>query len=137
LWQLQAYIFPFWDYPRGYQVNYSTSGLEKIAVTLGLLVAACIVFGRSFCGWVCPFGLYQDILTRIRKSVRIRHLSTSVRGNKRLGQVSYIIIAVALLLSVIFASYAIFGFEIIPGTIPGGPEGTEAGIVSNINEPFV
>ncbi|NLF87765.1 4Fe-4S binding protein [Candidatus Bathyarchaeota archaeon] len=136
LWQLQAYIFPFWDYPRGYQVNYSTSGLEKIAVTLGMLVAACIVFGRSFCGWVCPFGLYQDLLTRLRKSARLRHLSTSVKRNKQLGQVSYIIIAVALLLSVIFASYVIFGFEIVPGTIPGGPEGTEAGIVSNINEPF-
>ncbi len=21
IWQLQAYIFPFWNYPRGYQVN--------------------------------------------------------------------------------------------------------------------
>ena len=41
-----------------------------------------------------------------------------------------------LILSVIFGSYAIFGTQLIPGTIPGGPQGTEAGIVSNINEPF-
>lgn len=136
LWQLQAYIFPFWNYPRGYQVNYSTSGLEKIAIAVGMLVAACIVLGRSFCGWLCPFGLYQDFLTRIRKIVRWRHLSTSVKTNKRLGQASYMVIAVALILSVIFASYSIFGTEIVPGTIQGGPEGTEAGIVSNINEPF-
>jgi ferredoxin len=46
------------------------------------------------------------------------------------------VIAIALILSVIFASYSIFGTEIVPGTIQGGPEGTEAGIVSNINEPF-
>ena len=26
--------------------------------------------------------------------------------------------------------------ELIPGTITGGPQGTEAGIVSNLNEPF-
>src|SRR5665648_806903 len=40
IWQLQAYIFPFWDYPRGYQVNYSTSGLEKLAIVVGSLVVA-------------------------------------------------------------------------------------------------
>ncbi len=136
IWQLQAYIFPFWDYPRGYQVNYSTSGLEKIAVVLGLVVAAAIIFGRGFCGWLCPFGLYQDLLTRIRKSLRLRHLDFSEKTNIKLGQSRYIIIAVFLLLSVIFGSYAIFGTEIIPGTIPSGPEGTEAGIVSYINEPF-
>ena len=136
LWQLQAYIFPFWDYPRGYQVNYSTPGLEKLAIVVGSLVAFALVLGRWGCGWLCPFGLYQDILTRIRKSVRLKHLSTSAKTNKKLGQVSYVIIAVSLLLSVIFASYVIFGTELIPGTIPGGPEGTEAGIVSNINQPF-
>ena len=41
-----------------------------------------------------------------------------------------------MLLSVIFASYAIFGTELVPGTRPGGPEGVEAGLVSNLNEPF-
>lgn len=136
LWQLQAYVFPFWNYPRGYEVTYSTSGLEKLAIVVGSLVAACVVLGRSFCGWICPFGLYQDLLTRLRKSARLRHFNTSVKTNKKLGQASYIIIAVFMIISVIFASYAIIGTELIPGTAPGGPEGTEAGIISNINEPF-
>jgi ferredoxin-type protein NapH len=136
LWQLQAYVFPFWNYSRGYQVNYSLPGLEMIAITLGMVAVASILLGRAFCGWLCPFGLFQDILTRIRKATRRRHLSFSDKGNKRLGQSRYIIIAVFMILSVIFASYAIFGYELIPGTRPGGPEGTEAGIVSNINEPF-
>jgi ferredoxin-type protein NapH len=136
LWQLQAYIYPFWDYPRGYEVNYSTLGIEKFAIVLGLVVVAAIIVGRAFCGWLCPFGLYQDILTRIRKSARFRHLNFSDKTNAKLGQSRYIIIAVFLILSVIFASYAIFGTELIPGTKPGGPEGTEAGIVSYINEPF-
>lgn len=136
IWQLQAYIFPFWNYPRGYEVFYSTSGLEKLGVVVGLVVAAAIVLGRSVCGWLCPFGLYQDVLTRIRKSVRLRHLSFKDKTNAKLGQSRYVIIAVFLILSVIFGSYAIFGRELVPGTIPGGPEGTEAGIVSYINEPF-
>ena len=136
IWQLQAYVFPFWNYPRGYQVNYSTSGIEKIAIVLGMVAIAAVILGRAFCGWICPFGLFQDILTRIRKATRHGHLSFSEKTNAKLGQSRYVIIAVFMILSVIFASHAIFGYELIPGTRPGGPEGTEAGIVSNINEPF-
>src|SRR3990170_6912592 len=32
IWQLQAYIFPFWNYPVGYHVFYPTSGLEKLVI---------------------------------------------------------------------------------------------------------
>jgi ferredoxin-type protein NapH len=136
VWQLQAYIFPFWNYPRGYQVFYTTSGLEKLAIVVGSLVAASIVLGRSFCGWMCPFGLYQDILTRMRRTLKFKHLNFSEKTNIKLGQSRFIIIAIFIFLSVIFGSYAIFGTQLIPGTIPGGPEGTEAGIVGNLNEPF-
>ncbi len=136
IWQIQAYIFPFWDIGRGYQVFYSTTGLEKLAIVFGLLITMSIALGRFFCGWLCPFGLYMDLLTKIRKTFKKRHLNFSPKTNTALGQSRFIIIAIFLILSVIFGSYAIFGSELIPGTVPGGPEGTEAGIVGNINEPF-
>jgi polyferredoxin len=136
LWQIQAYIFPFWNVGRGYAVFYSTTGLEKMAIVFGLVIGMSIVLGRFFCGWLCPFGLYMDLITRIRKVFKIRHLSFSEKTNTALGQFRYVIIAVFLILSVTFGSYAIFGTELIPGTIPGGPFGTEAGIVGFINEPF-
>jgi ferredoxin-type protein NapH len=136
IWQIQAYIFPFWNHPRGYEVNYSTSGIEKLAIVFGMIIAASIILGRFFCGWLCPFGLYQDILTRLRKAARWRHLSFSEKTSAKLGQSRYIILAAIILLSVILGSYAIFGTELVPGTIPGGPEGVEAGIVFHVNEPF-
>jgi ferredoxin len=136
VWQLQAYIFPFWDYPRGYEVVYSTTGLEKIGIVIGSLVVAALVFGRAYCGWLCPFGLFQDVLTRLRKATKRRHLNFSDSTSKKLSQSRYVIIATFLILSVIFGSYYIFGTELIPGTRAGGPGGTEAGIVSSINEPF-
>jgi ferredoxin-type protein NapH len=136
IWQIQAYIFPFWNHPRGYEVNYSTSGIEKLAIVFGMIIAASIILGRFFCGWLCPFGLYQDLLTRLRKAARRRHLSFSEKTSAKLGQSRYIILAVIILLSVILGSYSIFGTELIPGTIPGGPEGVEAGIVFHVNEPF-
>lgn len=136
IWQIQAYIFPFWNYARGYQVIYSTSGLEKIGIVLGLVAVAAIILGRFFCGWLCPFGLYQDVLTRIRKATRLPHRIFSDKTNKALGQSRYVIIAIFLILSVIFGSYLIFGHQIVPGTTPGGPQGTEAGNVGFLNEPF-
>jgi polyferredoxin len=95
-----------------------------------------ILLGRFFCGWFCPFGLYMDFLTKIRKTLKMGHLSFSEKTNKALGQFRFILIASFLVLSFIFGSYAIFGTELIEGTIPGGPFGTEAGIVSFINEPY-
>jgi ferredoxin-type protein NapH len=136
VWQLQAYVFPFWNYPRGYEVIYSTTGLEKIGIVIGSLVVAALLFGRAYCGWICPFGLFQDVLTRLRKTTKRRHLAFSDSTSKKLGQSRYVIIAVFMILSVIFASYYIFGYELIPGTRAGGPGGTESGIVSSINEPF-
>jgi len=136
VWQLQAYIFPFWNYPQGYEAFYSTLGIEKIAIVIGSLVVAGLILGRFFCGWLCPFGLYQDVLTRIRKVTGKRHLSFSDKTSTALSQSRYIIIAIFIILSVIFASYAIFGFEIVPGTRPGGPLGAEAGLVGQLNEPF-
>ena len=136
IWQIQAYIFPFWNHARGYAVFYSTTGLEKLFIVFGLVIVMSIVLGRVFCGWLCPFGLYMDVLTRIRKAFGRRHLILSEKTNEALGQFRYIIIAIFIILSVIFGSYAIFGTQLIPGTTPGGPLGTEAGIVSYINEPF-
>jgi ferredoxin-type protein NapH len=135
LWQLQAYIFPYWNYSNGYNAIYATSGLEKIGIVIGLLVIASIILGKFFCGWICPFGLYMDVLTRIRKISRLRHLHFSEKTNSAIAQSRYIIIAVTLILSIIFASYAIFGTQLIPGTTPAGPTG-QSGIGGDLNEPF-
>jgi NAD-dependent dihydropyrimidine dehydrogenase PreA subunit len=135
LWELQAYIFPYWNYSNGYAATYSTSGLEKIAIVIASLIISSIVLGKFFCGWICPFGLYMDVLTRIRKIAGRRHLQLSEKTNLRVSQLKYVIIVAMLLLSVVFASGAIFGAELIPGTTPAGPAG-QTGFGGSLNEPF-
>jgi len=122
VWQLQAYIFPFWNTGPGFGwgVFYTTSGLERLAIVLGLVIVMAVVLGRFFCGWICPFGLYQDLMIRARKLFKKSHLTFSEKVNTGLRQSRYVIIAAFLVLSIIFGSQAIFGTEVVPDTQPGG-----------------
>ena len=63
--------------------------------------------GRVFCGWACPFGLYLDLMTRLRKAVRIKARKFSDKFNDHFHQLGYLILALIIILSVIFASQAI------------------------------
>jgi ferredoxin-type protein NapH len=109
LWQLQSYIFPYWETSS----TYLTTGLERLAIAFGLLVVMSLIFGRFFCGWICPFGLYMDLLTRLRKTLKIKHWSFPEKANEALRQSRYLIIAAILILSVILGMNAIAGVELV------------------------
>lgn len=121
VWQLQAYVFPFWEAGPGFGWGtfYSSIGLERIAIVLGLMIGLSLLIGRAFCGWICPFGLYNDLMIRIRKLFGKRHLSFSEKTSKALGQSRYLIIAAFLILSVILGSQAIIGIQLVDNTAPG------------------
>ncbi|MCW4022131.1 MAG: 4Fe-4S binding protein [archaeon] len=112
VWQLQSYLFP--DF--GTSSVYSTSGVERLAIATGLLILMSIIFGRFLCGWICPFGLYMDLLTRLRKALKIKHWTLSDRTNEVLRQSRYLIIATFLILSVILGMRAIAGVELVSET---------------------
>jgi len=60
----------------------------------GLLTAFGAFFGRTVCGWMCPFGLVQDLLHRIPFGRKIRTL----RGEKHLRKIKYIVLALLVIL---------------------------------------
>jgi polyferredoxin len=116
LWQIQSYIFPFWAAGKGWGVNYVSSGLERLAIVFGLLIAMSVILGRFFCGWICPFGFYMDLITRARKYLKVRHRNLSEGLNDGLRQLRYLIIAAILLLSFVFGAEAIVGTQLVSGT---------------------
>ena len=121
LWQIQAYIYPFFNVGHGWGVQYTSTGIERLAVVFGIIIVAAVVLGRLFCGWVCPFGLYLDLMTRLRKIFKIKKRSLTDKANDQLHQLSYVILAAVIIISVIFGSQAIAGAQLIPGTQKGGP----------------
>ena len=120
LWQIQAYIFPFWNSGHGWGVNYALPGIERLALVFGLVALMSLILGRLFCGWVCPFGLYLDFISWIRKTFKFRHRNLSEKSSEKIRQLRYVIIAAILIVSFILGSEAITGTLIIPGTQPGG-----------------
>ena len=59
---------------------------------LAFILIIPIVLGRFFCGWICPFGLYMDAITLIRKALKIRHMIIPDKFNKLLHNLRYALI---------------------------------------------
>lgn len=92
---------PF-DMPQGIAQGTGTGYFEIIQflgqqgifpyIAVGVILVVPILIGRSFCGWICPFGFVQDLfaLTPIRKRY------PSKQWDSRLKSVKYVILFVVL-----------------------------------------
>ncbi len=67
-------------------------GLRAVLYFL-LFTLLVVLFGKLWCGWVCPFGLVQDWLTRIRTRLRIRERRLSPLWAARIAPVKYVLLA--------------------------------------------
>ena len=120
LWQIRTYLYPFFNVGGGWGVHCDSTGLARLAIVFGVVIIAAVILGRVFCGWVCPFGLYLDLMTRLRKTLHIKRRSFSEKTNQQLHQLSYVILAAIIIISVLFGSQAIAGVQLVPGTEKGG-----------------
>ncbi len=65
---------------------------------VGFLLAIGVLFGRFICGWLCPFGLIQEIIHKIP--------SPKLKIWKRLRAVKYLILVIfVILLPVVSTNY--------------------------------
>ena len=65
----------------------------------GMLAAMGALFGRLICGWMCPFGFFQDLLYKIPVKIKKKILP----GHKYLKYLKYVILVVfpILLVSIV------------------------------------
>ncbi len=81
----------------------ATIGMDKVLLLL-VIFGVTLFFGRFFCGWICPFGLYMDLITLFRRTFRIRHRTLSERLNMALHKLKYVI-ALVIVSSVLLLFY--------------------------------
>jgi ferredoxin-type protein NapH len=67
-------------------------------VLAGMAVVALIV-GRALCGWACPFGLVQDMISRLRDALGIRAREFPENVHRNLSNLRFVILGLFILLS--------------------------------------
>ncbi|MEJ5327994.1 MAG: 4Fe-4S binding protein [Candidatus Bathyarchaeia archaeon] len=67
-------------------------------IVLIVILVLPLVLGRFFCGWLCPFGLYMDAITLIRKGLKIRYRNLPDKLNKFLHQFRYVLLLFFLII---------------------------------------
>src|SRR3990170_5500252 len=72
-------------------------------LVLVVILIMPIVLGRFFCGWLCPFGLYMDAITLIRKSLKMRYRNLPDKLNKILHNFRYVLLLFFLILPFILS----------------------------------
>ncbi|MDR1165776.1 MAG: 4Fe-4S binding protein [Deltaproteobacteria bacterium] len=59
---------------------------------LGVFSILVILLGKTWCGWLCPFGLFQEWITRLRKAFRIRESEIILRHKHILSKIKYVLL---------------------------------------------
>jgi polyferredoxin len=71
-------------------------------VLAGLLAFSILVIflGKSWCGWLCPFGLVQDWITRLRRKLGIRESEILIRQKEKLSIIKYILLVYLIVMPI-------------------------------------
>lgn len=80
------------------QAVLSDRSFQFSAYIFGFLMAVGALCGRFVCGWLCPFGLVQDLLYKIPFPKKIR----TFRGDRLLRYLKYVMLLVLVLLLPMF-----------------------------------
>ena len=79
------------------------AGLQALGY-FALFVLLVALFGKTWCGWICPFGLVQDWLALLRKKLGIRESRISPRIMTRLGWIKYALLAYLAVIPVLISA---------------------------------
>ena len=69
------------------------------AYVSGFLIFTGALIGRFVCGWLCPFGLIQDLLHKIPFPKKLK----TFRGDRMLRKLKYVILIIFVILLPMFA----------------------------------
>ncbi len=92
----------------GYLQRFTLIKNVYIVPTVIIVSVLTIIFGRVFCGWVCPLGFIFDLTYRLRiKLFGLRKLpEVSPSIHNKLIYIKYIILIIFIILTYHFTTYA-------------------------------
>jgi NosR/NirI family transcriptional regulator, nitrous oxide reductase regulator len=61
------------------------------------VILSLFIWGRgTFCGWLCPFGAFQDLVAQLGALVRIKQISLRISIDAKLKWIKYVVLALVL-----------------------------------------
>lgn len=92
-----------WTALRSYfiDVSYRFRGISKsMALTAAISILA-FLFGRFFCGYICPIGAFQDFFKYIGNKLKLKEIRLPSLGSFSLELIKYFVLALVLVLSIV------------------------------------
>ena len=97
------------------------NGAPTILYVCGILLLYAILFGRMICGWLCPFGLIQDLLYQIKSPKLKKSPVTRILSFMKYVILVFFVLVVPITYALRKAPTPAFCKYICPaGTIEGG-----------------
>jgi ferredoxin-type protein NapH len=93
-------------------------------VLMIVILVLPLFLGRVFCGWLCPFALYMDAITLIRKAGKVRYRLLPNKLNKFLHNFRYVLLLMFLLIPVVLLLLdppSSFDLSFLLAMLLGGP----------------
>lgn len=75
-------------------------GLGNLPVTLLIIMVSTVLAGPLFCGWVCPFGTLQDLVSKLTHKIKKRQMPKGLQ--KVLAVSRYLLLGATTLLTLDF-----------------------------------
>lgn len=93
-------ICPFGGLESLYQIftkgNYISKIFSGTMTLFGITIMIAILFRRSFCGQICPFGAIQEIFAKMGKRIFREHKVLPAKLDKPLRYLKYVVLAVTV-----------------------------------------
>ena len=102
-----CYLMAFQGSKWGFQIKYSEMisywGLKALGM-FGLFFLLTIIFSKTWCGWICPFGTLQDWITMFRRRFGIRESRMSWKMRDNLKPIKYILLVLLIIIPLLIAN---------------------------------
>ena len=86
-----------------------------LAVLMVYVIISFIFWGRGlFCGWLCPFGSFQEILAKLAQYFNLPQIKVSEKINRNSLNIKYVVLLLLIISSFYSADILSLGSEVEP-----------------------
>ena len=100
---LMALQGPHWGVQIPFAEIISFWGIRVLGMFAGFFLLL-ILFSKTWCGWICPFGTLQDWISLLRKKLAIRESQFSWSLREKLKPIKYVFLILLIVIPILIAN---------------------------------